>query len=291
VSESSEAARKATRGQWTGKWLKRAWLGPTQGWLGETTLWIDPQPWAIVAGVTSASESRELVEEMDAQLRRGPIGAAQMGEGPDMTKPGPFEPWTCVRGGVWPSLNQTLIWALAGIDPAMAWDEWKKNSFAKHAETYPDVWYGVWSGPDNYNAAQSKHPGTTVDDPFFSVVEFPVLNLHSHACPLYSITKLLNIEFTEAGLNLSLELPMDSYRLTSPLLGVAKTAEGHYEGWYAPSRSGTWHLNITISECAAESVSHAEVNGAVSAMKKLPDGTILITGSSEADKPMRWALR
>lgn len=290
LSASAASMRKATQEQWTGQWLKRAWLGPTLGWLGETTLWVAPQPWAILAGITSPSQSRELVKTMNAQLRRGPTGAAQMGEGPDMTKPGLFEPGTCVRGGVWPSLNQTLIWALAQVDPAMAWDEWKKNSFARHADVYPDIWYGVWSGPDNYNSSLSKHPGATVEGQFFNVVQFPVLNLHSHACALYSITKVLNVDFTEDGLSLSPDLPVDSYRFDSPLLGVAKQGPGHFEGWYAPSKPGTWTLKITLPEQTAKAASHAEINGTATPVKKQPGGTILLTGSSEQHKPLRWAL-
>ena len=290
VRESAETARKGAREQWTGKWLKRAWLGPTLGWVGETTLWIEPQPWAIVGGVTSASQSRELVETMNALLRKGPIGAAQMSEGSDLHTPGMFAPGTCVRGGVWPSLNQTLIWALAQVDPAMAWDEWKKNSFARHADVYPDVWYGVWSGTDSYNSMLSKTPGETVADQYFHGTEFPVLNLHAHACYLYSATKVLGVEFTESGVTLSPELPVDSYRLDSPLLGVIKKAAGHYEGWYAPSQPGTWSIEIKLPESVAKTISKVEVNGAVTAMKRLADGTIAITGSSDVQKPLRWAL-
>jgi hypothetical protein len=46
---------------------------------------------------------------MDALLRsKSPIGAAQMSDGPDMLEASMFEPGTCVNGGIWPSLNQTL---------------------------------------------------------------------------------------------------------------------------------------------------------------------------------------
>jgi hypothetical protein len=290
VSESAETARTAARAQWTGKWLRRAWLGPTLGWLGEETLWIEPQPWAMVAGVTSPAQSRELVKTMDALLRRGPIGAAQMSEGPDLTKPGLFPQGTCVRGGVWPSLNQTLIWSLAQVDPAMAWDEWKKNSFARHAHAYPDVWYGVWSGTDSYNSLLSKNPGETVNDPVFPGAEFPVLNLHAHACSLYSITKVLNVEFTEEGVTLSPDLPVESYRLDSSLLGIAKKAAGRYEGWYAPSQPGNWTLTIKLPEQVAKGLSHAVVNGVAKPLKKLAGGKVVLTGSSELHKPLRWAL-
>ena len=40
VRQKAEEHRKAVRGQWTGEWFRRAWLGPTDGWLGEKCMWI-----------------------------------------------------------------------------------------------------------------------------------------------------------------------------------------------------------------------------------------------------------
>ncbi len=137
--------------QWTGKWFRRAWLGPDMGWLGEKCMWIEPQPWALISGIASEDQTKTLLQSIDQELRSpSPIGAIQLTPGPDQETQGlwKMEPGTSVDGGVWPSLNQTLIWALARMDGTMAWDEWKKNSFARHAEVYPDIWYGAWSGPD-----------------------------------------------------------------------------------------------------------------------------------------------
>ena len=42
---------------------------PRLGWLGDTTLWIEPQPWAILAGATTDAETRELVQTINDLLR------------------------------------------------------------------------------------------------------------------------------------------------------------------------------------------------------------------------------
>ena len=291
VSERGERDREATRAQWNGKWFKRAWLGPRLGWFGDTTLWIEPQPWAILAGATSPEQSRELVRNMNDLLRHGPLGATQMSDGPEMKTGDAVNIGTLERGAIWPSLNQTLVWALVGIDPAMAWDEWKKNSFARHAAVYPDIWYGVWSGNDSYNSPLNQQPGEAANLQFFHGADFPVLNLHSHACFLYSATKLLGIEFTEAGVNLKPKLPVESFRLDSPLIGVSKSSAGQYEGWYAPSRPGTWTLKITLPEHEAKTVLQVEVNGTPSPVSRLADGAIVLTGSSALHEPLRWVLR
>ena len=291
ASKSAERSRQAVRAQWNGKWFKRAWLGQTLGWLGDDTLWIEPQPWAILAGATSPEQTRDLVRTMNELLRVGPLGATQMSDGPDLRKEGGVSVGTLERGAIWPSLNQTLVWALAGTDKQMAWDEWKKNTLARHADAYPDLWYGVWSGNDSYNSPLNRNPGGAADEPYFRGTDFPVLNLHSHACFMYGATKLLGIEFTETGMRINPELLVESYEFTSPLVGVSKTPAGRYEGWYAPSLPGAWTLEIVLPEKRSAEVWQAEVNGTRAPLRRQPDGTIVLEGTSAASRPLRWALR
>src|SRR5262249_41200984 len=128
IRTTAEQHRAAVRGQWTGKWFRRAWLGQEVGWLGEKCMWLEPQTWALISHITSEAQTKTLVQAIDEQLRRtSPIGAFQLTPGPDQETNGEWkiEPGTSANGGVWPSLNQMLIWGLAGLDSAMAWDEWK----------------------------------------------------------------------------------------------------------------------------------------------------------------------
>ena len=291
VRQKAEDHRDAVQKQWTGKWFRRAWLGPTLGWLGEKGLWIEPQPWAMISGATSADQTTVLLKAIDEELRKpSPIGAMQISDSPDRITQGVWkmEPGTQVAGGVWPSLNQTLIWALARVDGAMAWDEWKKNSFARHAEVYPQVWYGTWSGPDVLNSALSKHPGETTGGKPFGWTDFPVLNTHSHACPLYSATKLLGLQFTENGLLLAPTLPLQSFRFESPLLGLLKTAKG-YEGWYNPAVRNTWSVRLLLSVEEVKRLQRAEVNG-VRVRAHVNQGTIEVRGEGGAGSAFRWSL-
>jgi hypothetical protein len=107
---------------------------------------------------------------------------------------------------------------------------------------------------------------------------------------LYSAVKLLGIEFTEGGLNVSPELAAGEYRFDSPLLGVSRSAAGKYGGWYAPSKPGRWTIQIQLPEVIAKRMARAEVNGAESPMKRIGNRTIALEGASEAGKPLRWAL-
>ena len=170
----------------------------------------------------------------------------------------------------------------------MAWDEWKKNSFARHAGVYPQIWYGTWSGPDVLNSALSKHPGETTGGKPFGWKDFPVLNMHAHACPLYSAAKLLGLEFTEKGIALTPKLPLESFRFDSPLLGIVKTAKG-YEGWYNPSVRNTWSVRLTVTADEAKHLERAEVNG-MRVRTRIGQGTIELRGEGGAGSPFRWVV-
>jgi hypothetical protein len=165
----------------------------------------------------------------------------------------------------------------------MAWDEWKKNTFALHAQHYPDMWFGIWSGPDAYDSILAKHPGSTAPD-------FPVLDMHSHAWPLYTATKLLGLDFHPQGLNLRPVLPKDAYEFRSPLFGFGKSAPGHYSGWYAPARPGRWTINLTVVAAERAKVKGLRVNGA--AVEFASSGnTITFSGDSREGQPLRWELQ
>jgi len=287
----AEEHRKAAANQWTGQWLRRCWLGPTLGWLGEKGLWLEPQPWAIVGGVTTAEQTRAVVRAMDEQLRQpSTIGAKQLSISPDMASPTFSEPGTSINGGIWPSLNATLVWALATVDGRMAWDEWLKNTLSRHAEVYPEIWYNTWSGPDTLNSAQSKHPGETVNGGFLRYTDWPVMNLHAHACSMYSLAKMIGLEFQERGLRLAPAVPLDSYRFEAPLVGLVKTPAG-YEGWYSPSAAGTWEIHLVLPHGEGTRLSRVEVNGSRVHAVPAADGAIMLKGASAPGKPLRWSAR
>jgi Glycosyl hydrolase 36 superfamily, catalytic domain len=271
----AQAHRLAVRAQWTGRWFRRAWLTSEGGWLGEKELWLVPQPWAIIGGASTEEQTRELIEAMDALLRQpSPIGAMRI----DKAAPGVGS-----DGGVWFSLNALLIWALARADGKMAWDEWQKNSLARHAEIYPQLWYGIWSGPDSFSSVLSKDPGRTGPD-------FPVMNMHAHSEPLFSAAKLLGVEFTEGGLVLAPNLPLGTYSFDSPLVGVRKS-RGQYEGWYAPVAAGTWTITLRLPADEVARIEVAQVNGREQALRHVADGAVEFKGENAPGKPLRWALR
>ncbi len=306
VFEMAAGQREAVRARFNGRWFQRAWLGSELGWVGDEELWLEPQPWAIIGGAASSDMAETLFMNIEHLLREpSRIGAILYSKGlARMEKEGGVKAGILTNGGVWPSINGTLIWALALLDGVAAWDEWCKNSLCRHAEAYPDVWYGIWSGPDCYNSALSEYPGQTQFDESYlpgkedtetgfkymgmNWVDFPVMNMHSHAWPLYSAVKLLGTEFTPGGLELTPRLPLEVYDLSSPLLGFARTEEG-YCGWYAPLRSGEWRIAVRLENEEMNRVTKVEVNGKADQLV-VRDGAVVFSGRGGREKPLRWKL-
>jgi hypothetical protein len=298
----ADEQRKAVGEQWTGSWFRRGWLNEKLGWIGEKEMWLEPQPWAIIGGSAAPKQVEELVDSIDKLLRKpSPIGAMLLSRSLPQIEAAPGD---LTNGGVWPSINGTLIWALALVNGSLAWEEWKKNSLAFHAEAYPDVWYGIWSGPDTYNSVLSKYAGQTFFDekilqgvspetPFFSGAnwtDFPVMNMHPHAWPLYDTTKLIGLRFTPNGFELAPCLPLDAYKFDSPLLGLEKTADG-WSGWYAPTRPGMWRVYLRLLESSRQRFTRLEVNGKELELEFSADGNLNFIGESTLNQPLRWSLQ
>lgn len=294
----AEGQRQAVQANWSGRWFRRAWLGPHLGWIGEDRLWLEPQPWAIIGGAATSSQRETLIASLNELVRQpSPIGAMILNQ----AEATPSKPAGVLEnGGIWPSINGTLIWALAVAGGVSAWDEWKKNSLALHAENYPKIWYGIWSGPDTYNSVQSKYPGQTMfaepapvgvknpSDWGVNWTDFPVMNLHPHAWPLYSVAKLLGIDFHETGVRFNPALPFAEYEFSSPLIGFSKSAKG-YSGWYAPAEAGRWEIEIQLPNAERSSLTHIKVNGLVETLPQVATA-IKFGGESSHGAPLRWEI-
>ena len=155
----AEAQRQAVRADWEGRWFRRAWLGPQPG--------LDRRRPALAGAATLGHHRRRGHARAAQDPGRGArrTGTQAFADRALMLRVTAIQRWrvqseSLTNGGIWPRINGTLIWALALQDGALAWDEWKKNSLAMHAEAYPDIWYGIWSGPDylQFGAVQISRP-------------------------------------------------------------------------------------------------------------------------------------
>lgn len=187
------ALRGAMELTWTGRWFLRGYDG-TGGPIGEDHLFVDGQVWALIAGIGTDEQRATLVDELWSRCDEpSPIGATIL-DRPHPVHLGMLAPgWDC-NGGVWAAINGLLAWGYALHDPERAWANLHKQSLAAHAASYPHVWYGIWSGPDAYNAHFGEQPGETFVQPATPMQEFPVMNSNAHAGPLLALLRVLGVE-------------------------------------------------------------------------------------------------
>ncbi|MFG1960352.1 GH36-type glycosyl hydrolase domain-containing protein [Nonomuraea sp. NPDC049028] len=183
-----EELRELVAGEWNGRWYRRAY-GPG-AIVGESDLWLEVQPWAILCGAAPPERAVELLHTIErTSAADSPLGARL--RWPDKGAYGPGG-----VGTIWYAINMTLIWAAAEHAPELGWQWWRRMSLAAHTAAYPDVWEGTLSGPDAYLAPETERPGRTWDlaDVGVAMQAYPVANLHSHSQPLLAYLRLLGVE-------------------------------------------------------------------------------------------------
>lgn len=217
------ALRKAMEDTWTGKWFLRGYDG-RGGTIGEDTLFLDSNVWCIIAGIGGEEKVRILIDNVWHLLDEpSPIGATILDKGVKVKMGYLADGWDC-NGGVWCALNGLLAWGYSIYDADKAWRSLFKQSLTAHARAYPHIWYGIWSGPDAYNAHWAQQPGETFIHAVTPMQEYPIMNSNAHALPLLALIKLLGIEPNGTKLEIVPRLPsyLESWKVTFPLLSVSK---------------------------------------------------------------------
>jgi hypothetical protein len=180
---------------WNGRWFQRAYE-PGGAVIGDDRCWLEVQPWAILCGAASKVQAIQVLDFIKAHNSADSVLGARIIWPPDYTNPRVGQG---TSGGIWYSINMTLVWAAAKMNHPLAWEEWNRMTLANHVRSYPNMWEGTLSGPDAWNAPESDRPGRTWSTSLFSMQSFPVNNLHAHSQPVLAYIRLLGIEPSVKG--------------------------------------------------------------------------------------------
>jgi hypothetical protein len=194
----AEDLRTLVAQAWNGRWFHRAYA-PGVAPVGDADCWLEVQPWAILCGAATDDQARALLDTIDRGHRDGSPLGARVRWPADEALLAAGQWGDALRGGVWYSIQTTLVWAATRVSPALGWDEWRRMTLGSHTAAYPDIWEGTLSGPDSYNGPESSRPGRTWASPIFAMQAFPVNNMHSHSQPLLAYLRLLGVEPTTNG--------------------------------------------------------------------------------------------
>lgn len=226
---------------WTGDWLMRGYLGYGAATLGRDRLFLDAQSFPVLAGLWDAKRMARLFETIQTQCVT-PQRAGALCLWPPMR--GPFlELGSDTNGGTWAAIDGCLAWAWSLHDPKAAWDFFRSTTLAARADAYPEVWYGVWSGPDSYNAHYHPRPGETFQLNATPMTDYPVMNMNRHAHPLFAALKMAGIDPRGNTIVFDPHVPFDTFAIRTPLLGVAYQPRAA-RGYYRPVAAGAFQFAV-----------------------------------------------
>jgi hypothetical protein len=310
ASELRAAAAKllaTLRAQWTGGgWYARGYAGSQQ--LGSGVIWLEPQPWAVLAGAPTSAQATTLV----ANIRRylDGVGAPAVVHGPDRIgtslspardDPGVKEttslPGTgegdnnaVYPGGTWYEPDGWLTWAYATLDGevpgarSLAFDEYVRSTLATHAAVYPNQWAGTTSVDDTCWSFYSSDPGRCGG--VLGITSYEGQNTEQPEWMVMDALDLAGVTPTLSGYRISPHFPFANFSVRFPIIGVSGRGND-LSGYVRPLAGGSLLLQVAVPRRAAgvaAQVDGTTVRPAVSA------GWANLQVRAVADQAVDWSV-
>ena len=165
---------------------RRAYLGDGTV-LGEDNVYLEPQPWLLM--LPEFDRKTELMREIHERLNTGEVLGSRCIQHP-VPGSGEAPPGEAENAAFWYALQGQLIAAVARLDATAATDLLRRMSMHNFASTYPDIWYGHWSGSDTCNSSLAERPGRMTSlDPRREITPIPCAHAHAYALYAYQIVR------------------------------------------------------------------------------------------------------
>jgi Glycosyl hydrolase 36 superfamily, catalytic domain/Glycosyltransferase family 36 len=286
-------------------WFARGYAGTSQ--LGAGAMFEEPQAWALLAGAATPLQTTELV----AAYRRflvgigAPFGPTRIGASmtPGSTDPGANEQnqpglnnSRGFPGGAWFALNGQLVWALAqlgGVVPeaaAYAWDEFLRNTLAAHATAFPEHWDGLTSIDDecaSYFQTTTSGCGIGLATGAGAVNGYDTQIMHQPAYSMFDLLKLAGVEATSDGYEVVPHLPMSTFDVRFPQVGVAEQS-GLIRG-YVTASSATVTMRVAPPPGVAPAAARTFA-GRKKVAHTVVGGLVQFTLPTSPGAPANWAV-
>ncbi len=279
---------KALASLWTGKWVARGYIGVGDQTLGEKRLFLDAQAFGVLGGVWDPAKREEMfghVRSLCAEPQKvGALSLVPPVEGRTL------EPGSDTNGGTWAAIDSWLAWAWATHDPERAWEFYLSTTLAAHAEAYPHIWYGIWSGPDSFNAHDHPRPGETFNAGFTPMTDFPVMNMNRHAGPLLDAIKLAGVRPHAGRIVIDPLVPFESFALRLPLIGAAYLPDRH-RGYYAPVVDGRFEFAVRLPKRLKEDRVVLVLDGRPAKPARVDKGMLRFEAHGTAGDRTTWEIR
>ncbi|MEZ4337281.1 MAG: hypothetical protein R3B82_11700 [Sandaracinaceae bacterium] len=218
IAASQTAALDAEA--WTGDHYRRGFADNGNP-LAPDYLFVEPQVLPILAGLVDDAR-RDALLDLVASTFETPLGAmttVRIDSGPSGGADAPQ------IGGVWPVASAWVTDAAARRDAGDGWSSFVRNTLFHHGELYPEIWYGIWSGPDSYNGPDHERAGEADAHIATALTDYPVFNAHVHLGPIRALMGLLGLEATSTGLRVTPRVPTERWTVRFPRLWLEHRAD------------------------------------------------------------------
>jgi len=243
LTEACHSLKTACLDSWNGTWFYRGWDGNGAP-IGDKNIFLEPLTWLLISGVLSDECAKNLIHTVSRRLDEPSIWGQYLVYPPYRTPAGYLERGCDVNGGTWPAMSALLTWGYSRYSPELAWRSLVKNSMAHHSRTYPDIWYGIWSGPDSFNSSYSRRPGETYYNFATPTTDFPVMNLNLHACYLLALLKIM-VEPDAMGISFPMRIPFGTIEIRTPVFQYV-VADRRISGSFAVRNPNNLRLRFPL---------------------------------------------
>lgn len=277
------AARQADalRTLWTGQWVARGYTGWRDNKLGVDRVFLDTQAFGVLGGVWTEEQRTTLFDNIQ-RICVDPQPAGALALYPPMRGP-LLVPGSDTNGGTWAAVDGWTTWAWMLHDPAAAWAFFLRTTMAARAEAYPDNWYGIWSGPDAFNAHYHPKPEQTFNHNATPMHLFPIMNANRHALPLLDMVKFAGFGAKDGVITIEPRFPFDSFTVNTPLMGCTYAPDS-CEGYYVPQVVGPIRIRVALPEGLQGKSLQVESTANFS----IEDGRLHLNTIMKAGSTIRW---
>jgi hypothetical protein len=283
----AEGQARALEPLWQGDFAARGYLGYFNRILGGNRLFLDAQAFGVLGGIWDPLRGRRLFDRIRSDcVDPQKVGALCLW--PPMQGP-LLQAGSDTNGGTWAAIDSWAAWAWSEVDPKQAWDFYLTTTLAARAEAYPDIWYGIWSGPDSFNAHYHRRPGETFNVTVTPMTDFPVMNMNRHSGPLLDGIKLAGIKPRDGMIMIDPRVPFDSFVIRLPLIGAAYEPRRH-RGYYTPVCSGTFHFAIRPPSQIPPHSARVTVEGQDIRTDVDDEGLVHFETQGIPEKQIRWEI-
>ncbi len=237
-----EAYRAALPSAWAGDFFGRAYFG--DGVLVHAdAIDLEAQVWSMIGESFASGADRDRTIDL---VRR------------ELDEPSPAGAMLRPEGQVWPAISGLLTEGYAVTRPDLAWAHFKRNTMFAHARAYPDVWYGIWSGPDGLDGPFGDRPGESWYSLVTPMTDFPTQNNNQHAMPLYAAIRMAGVRAKAGGLVIDPRVPRPELSFATKLVDV-DVRPGSIAVRYAPAGDEEREVDVVVPE--GRHVISAELDG------------------------------